>query len=49
MTFIEVKVDINHNKIRQQVNEKLDKAIHEALFIWDVDQWPSAPVWERRS
>ncbi|MGO1059355.1 hypothetical protein ACTL32_09535 [Planococcus sp. FY231025] len=37
MKFIEVKIDINQDEIRQQLNEKLDAAIHQTLFTWDID------------
>lgn len=38
MAFAKIAVDINHEEIRQQVNEKLDEAIQQALFTWDIDQ-----------
>lgn len=38
MPIAKIEVDINHEEIRQQVNAKLDEAIHQALFTWDIEQ-----------
>lgn len=38
MAFAKIDVDINHEEIRQQVNKKLDEAIQQALFTWDIEQ-----------
>lgn len=37
MPFAKIEVNINHDEIRQQVTEKLDEAIQQALFTWDVE------------
>lgn len=38
MTFAKINLDIDQEEIRRQVNEKLDTAIHQTLFTWDIDQ-----------
>jgi hypothetical protein len=38
MTFAKINLDIDQEEIRKQVNEKLDNAIHQTLFTWDIDQ-----------
>ncbi|MFC4714073.1 hypothetical protein [Planococcus dechangensis] len=38
MAFIEVKVDVDQEEIRKQVNERIDKAIQETLFLWDINE-----------
>lgn len=38
MTFVEVKVDVDQEEIRKQVNDRIDKAIQETLFLWDINE-----------
>lgn len=38
MSFAKIEVNVDHDEIRQQVNVKLDEAIHQVLFTWDIDQ-----------
>ncbi len=33
-----VDISIDHEEIRQLVNEKLDKAIQQVLFTWDINE-----------
>ncbi|MFA1643512.1 hypothetical protein AB5N96_11655 [Chryseomicrobium imtechense] len=37
MSFIDLKVDINEEEIRQLVNEKLNASILNVLFTWDIN------------
>lgn len=38
MAFIEVNVDVDQEEIRKQVNNRIDKAIRETLFMWDINE-----------
>lgn len=38
LSVIQVDISINHEDIRQLVNEKLDKAIQQVLFTWDINE-----------
>lgn len=38
MPIAKINLDIDQEEIRRQVNEKLDTAIHQTLFTWDIDQ-----------
>lgn len=38
MPFIEVKVDVNQEEIRKQVNQQINNAIQGALFLWDINE-----------
>lgn len=38
MPFIEVKIDLNHEEIRKQVNQQINKAIQDTLFLWDINE-----------
>jgi len=38
MPLAEVKVDVNHKKIRDYINEKIDESIHKTLFTWDINE-----------
>ena len=31
-------ISIDHDEIRKQVNAKLDEAIQQAFFTWDIEQ-----------
>lgn len=38
MPFVHVEVGINEEEVRKLINEKVDAAIHNVLFTWDIDQ-----------
>ena len=38
MSFIDMKVEINEEEIRQLVNEKLNAFIQNVLFTWDINE-----------
>lgn len=38
MTVAEISININSDEIKKQINEKMEKVIHETLFTWDIEQ-----------
>ena len=38
MPFVNVKIDINEEEVRKLINEKLDAAIKDTLFTWDINE-----------
>lgn len=38
MPIANISLDIDHEEIRKQVNAKLDEAIQQAFFTWDIEQ-----------
>lgn len=36
MTIANVQVEVDHEEIRRSFEEKLDKALRETLFVWDI-------------
>lgn len=38
MPIANINVDVNHEEIRSYINNKLEEALHESLFTWDIDQ-----------
>lgn len=38
MTIANINIEVNHEEIRDYINQKLDKSLHEVLFIWDIEQ-----------
>jgi hypothetical protein len=38
MSIAKINIDVNHKEIRDYVNEKIDEALLQALFLWDIDQ-----------
>lgn len=38
MPFAEINVNLDHGEIRNYINEKLEEAVRESLFTWDIDQ-----------
>ncbi|MBT2569838.1 hypothetical protein J7I83_04435 [Planococcus sp. ISL-110] len=38
MSIIEVGINIDHEEIRKLVDEKLDEAIQQVLFTWDITE-----------
>lgn len=38
MPFVRVEVGINEEEVRKLINEKVDAAIGQVLFMWDIDQ-----------
>lgn len=37
MPIATINLDVDQDEIRQQLNDKLDAAIHQTLFTWDID------------
>lgn len=33
-----MKVDVNHDEIGKQVNDRIDRAIQDTLFLWDLNE-----------
>lgn len=33
-----IEISVDQRKIREQINEKLDAAIKQALFTWDIEE-----------
>ncbi|WP_251047456.1 hypothetical protein [Planococcus sp. ISL-110] len=38
LSIIEVGINIDHEEIRKLVDEKLDEAIQQVLFTWDITE-----------
>lgn len=38
LSIIEVNLSVDHEEIRKLVNEKLDEAIYQVLFTWDINE-----------
>jgi phage pi2 protein 07 len=36
--FAEINVSLDNEAIRAHINQKLEEALHESLFTWDIDQ-----------
>ncbi|QJT71664.1 hypothetical protein [Psychrobacillus phage Spoks] len=36
MTIANVQIEVNHEEIRNYINEKLDESIRQTLFTWDI-------------
>lgn len=34
----EIKIDMDHKKVRDYINEKIDESIRNTLFLWDVNE-----------
>ena len=38
MPFVNVEISIDEEEIRKQVNAKLDEALQQVLFTWDINE-----------
>lgn len=38
MPLAKIEVEVDHEEIRKQVNDKLNESIDQALFTWDLEQ-----------
>jgi AraC-like DNA-binding protein len=38
MPIAEINIDVNHEEVRKYINEKIDAALNQALFMWDIEQ-----------
>jgi hypothetical protein len=38
MSLAKINVDINETEIKNYIGIKLDEALHQYLFTWDIDQ-----------
>ncbi|MEK3886564.1 hypothetical protein [Bacillus sp. FSL K6-3431] len=38
MSIAKINVDINQNEIKKYIHEKLDEALNQTLFTWDIEQ-----------
>ncbi|QDZ93829.1 hypothetical protein [Bacillus altitudinis] len=38
MSIVKLDVDVNHDEIRNYINQQLESALGEILFTWDIEQ-----------
>jgi hypothetical protein len=38
LPIAEISVNVNNEEIRGYINQKLEAALHECLFTWDLEQ-----------
>lgn len=38
MPLAKIEVEVDHDEIRKQVNDKLNESIDQVLFTWDLEQ-----------
>ncbi|MGG1481429.1 hypothetical protein ABE402_11050 [Bacillus smithii] len=38
MPIAEIKVNVNNKEIRDYINQKLEEALNECLFTWDIEE-----------
>lgn len=38
MPIAQINIDVNNDEIRKYINKKIDEAIHNSFFVWDIEQ-----------
>lgn len=38
MPIVDIKVHVEHEKLRNYINQRLDEYLNEVLFTWDIEQ-----------
>ena len=38
MHIAQVNIDVNQEEVRKYINEKIDEAIIQSLFTWDIEE-----------
>lgn len=38
MTIANVQIEVNHEEIRNYINEKIDETMRQSLFTWDINE-----------
>ncbi|MGD6872982.1 hypothetical protein ACQCU1_12465 [Sutcliffiella horikoshii] len=38
MPIANLTIDVDEKEVKDYINKKLEQAIHESLFMWDIDQ-----------
>lgn len=38
MPIAEINVDVNNDEIRKYIEEKINEAIRQTFFLWDIEQ-----------